>query len=453
MSLKRDIIKHTTVYSAARILEKAVGFLLLPLYAHIFQTEGYGVIGMVDASISLLTVAFAYGFHHAIVRIYHDEPEPHRRAVVSTAVVLVAGLGMALVPPLLIVSPWLSTLLLGSPQYTTILNIAVITVIVTLIGRAASTDLIIQQRSLLYSAVGILHVILGIVLNIVLVLVLEWGLNGIFIASLITNVVGTAIFLFAALRDLGFHFDRRLASKLIAFQGPLVPAEILSFFSRQAERFLVRFQLGLSSVGILEMAYKFPPMITMFFVSPFMLAWRTRSMALAADPDAPNVIGRFLTYFAFVLLGIALVFAVSMGPLLRLLTPESFWGAAPIARVEVVTTVLFGFVTFMEFGLLYTQRTARLAVLKSGVAVVKVCVSVVLISRFGLAGAAYSAALMELVSLVWVARLSQRAFPIHIEWTRLATLVVTAVGVYLLVGWIEALPNRPSRGWRHGSRR
>ena len=191
------------------------------------------------------------------------------------------------------------------------------------------------------------------------------------------------------------------------------------------------------------MAYKFPPMITMFFVSPFMLAWRTRSMGIARQPDAPLVIGRFLTYFTFVLLAFAVLFAVSLGPLLRLLTPPELLGGGRNCARRGRDLGPLRLVTFMEFGLLYSQRTARLAVLKSSIAVIKVGASVVLISRFGLAGAAYSAALMELVSLFWVARLSQRAFPIRIEWTRLATLVISAFGVFLLVRWVETLPYGP----------
>jgi hypothetical protein len=57
-----------------------------------------------------------------------------------------------------------------------------------------------------------------------------------------------------------------------------------------------------------------------------------------------------------------------------------------------------------------------------------------------------------------VSRISQRAFPIHIEWARLATIAVMAVGVYLIVGWVEHLSNGPvpwlasqielaTRGW------
>ena len=48
MSFTSNIFKHAAVYSGANALGKLVGFILLPFYAHIFDTEGYGIIGMDD---------------------------------------------------------------------------------------------------------------------------------------------------------------------------------------------------------------------------------------------------------------------------------------------------------------------------------------------------------------------------------------------------------------------
>ena len=40
MSLVRNILKHSMVYSIANVLGRLVGFIMLPFYAHIFETEG-----------------------------------------------------------------------------------------------------------------------------------------------------------------------------------------------------------------------------------------------------------------------------------------------------------------------------------------------------------------------------------------------------------------------------
>ena len=443
MGLTRSVVRNTAVYTTASILEKLVSFLMLPFYAHIFQTTGYGIIGLVDASVGLLAVAFAGGFHTAIVRTFHEEPEERRRSVVSTAVMLVWAIGLILVPLPLVASPWLAGVLLGDSRYWIIIVLALITLVVDIGGKSAAAYLIIRQRSVAYSAIGLFRMLLALSLNILFVIVLQIGIVGIFISSLITSAAAAGILLWIALRGEGLRFDPAIARRLCSFQLPLVPAEITAFASRQVERYLVRFFVSLNAVGVLEMAYKFPPMLTMFVVWPFMLSWQTKSMEVGDAPGAGRQMGRMLTGFVFLLLLAGLTLAVNIRPVLMLLTPEAFWRAASIAQIEIVTTTLAGLVPFLQFGFLYRKRTTRLAVIKMAIAAGKVAVSFLMIRRFGLAGAAYSALLMEGVTLAWIYRESQALYRIEVEFRQVASLAAAAAAVFAFITYVGGLAGGP----------
>jgi O-antigen/teichoic acid export membrane protein len=441
--LGRGVLSNAAVYSGASILEKLVSFILLPFYAHIFQTEGYGIIGLVDASVGLLTIAFAGGFHTAIVRMYYDEPRELRPRVFSTAVLVMLGLGLLVVPAPMLASVWLARILLGNPKYWILIVLSLATLVVDVSGKSASTYLVVTGRSVLYSSISLFRMVLAVFLNILLVLILRIGLVGIFISSLVTATVTAAIYVGVALGHGGLTFDRRIARHLCAFQFPLIPAEVIAFASRQTEGFLVRFLVSLAGVGVLEMAYKFPPMLNIFVVAPFMLSWRTKSVEIAAHPDAPRVMGRMLTGFLFLTLFGGLVLAVDIEPLLVLMTPQDFWGAARIARIEIVTTILAGLGTFMQFGLMYRKHTGRLAVIKTSVAFGKVAASFLIIKNFGLSGAAYSAAAMEAITLAWVCRASQSLYPIQFELKRVFALVACAAVLFLGIQHIDIVAGGP----------
>lgn len=449
MSIGRQMFRRSAIYSGAAVLEKIASFLLLPVYAHIFQAEGYGIIAMVDVSVGVLTIALSSGYYNAILTTYHEVPAERRGRVISTATLLQCGLALIAVPLPMFLSPQLSGLLLGDARYAPLLVLALATLVVDLSGAAASSRLLIDGRSVLYSSIALVRFVVAVSLNILLVIVLRVGIIGIFVSSLTAAAVSAGVFLWVTLRHDGLGFDRAAARRLIGFQLPLVPAELVAFISRQFERILVRFMLGLHSVGVLEMAYKFPPILNWLVVGPFMMAWRAKSVEIGALPDAPREMGRMLTNVVYVMLLAGTMMAAGVGPLITVLTPREFWQAASIARVEVATTIVAGVVTFLQFGLIYRRRTGRLAFIGIVVSLSKMTLSVYLIQQFGMAGAAYSALVMQIVTLGWTFQESQRSYAIDIERGGLLLLTAAAAALWLAIAYLEQLPHSPAAWIAH----
>jgi len=433
MGVTRSIFRHTAIYSAATILGKMASFFMLPFYAHIFQAEGYGVIAMIETSLGVLTILLAGGFQTAILRIYHEQTPELKPVALGTGMRLVWGLGMGLVALPLLFSAPLSNLILGSQAYAPLICLALLSFVIDVAGQSASTFLVIKERSVLYSFIGLLRLFLGLGLNIWLIVILQVGLIGVFISSLITAIVASLVFHVVAVRDHGFGFHRAIAVQMLRFQLPLLPGDIVAFIGRQAERILVRVLISLEGMGILEMAYKFPPLMNLFIAIPFQRAWRTKSIEIAEEPTAPVVMGMMLTRFLFLMVFFGLLLAVAIPQLLMLLTPPEFWSAARISRVEIMTTILTGCHSFMAFGILYRKKTKLLSYMKVTLTPFKIVLAFVLISTWGLAGAAYSALVIEGAVLVWISVLSQRLYPVVIEYRKLILTLVAAAGLFLLL--------------------
>ena len=437
MGLTVDTLKHTAIYSSATILGRLTSFFMLPFYAHIFRSEGYGVIGIIEASLGFLTILFASGFHIAITRIYHEEEGQDKKRVISTAIWLIWALGLLAIPLPILASPYISSFLLGDSQYWSLISLSLITFVIDVSGQSAGTFLVIRQKSALYSAVGLVKLFVGLALNIWLVIILNVGIIGIFITSLINAVLSSIIFHWIALRNNGASYDSRVCRKLLKFQLPLMPGDLIAYGSRQAERFLVRFLVSLQGVGILEMAYKFPPLLNLLIVFPFGLTWRTKSIEIAEQRDASRIIGQMFTKYLFMLGFAALLMSVAIKDVLELLTPVEFWGAERIARVEIVTTVLAGMTTYMVFGLYYRKQTKILTMIRSVCAVIKVGLALLFINLWGLSGAAWSALITEGIILSWIFRHAQKAYPIHLEYGKILTLVLAAVAIGFTAGIVD----------------
>ncbi len=431
MGLSGSIFKHTAIYSAATVLGRVAGFLMLPFYAHIFQAEGYGVIGMIDTSLGILTVLLTGGFQTAILRIYHEQEENRKGIALGTGMWLVWGIGGALIFLPLIFSAPLSHFVLGNAEYYPLFCLALVTFVIDVAGQSASTLQIIRQQSLLFSCIGLVRLILGLGLNIWLVVILQVGLVGVFISSFVAALVAAVAFHIVAIREHGFSFDRKIAVDMLRFQLPLLPGEIISFLGRQTERILVRVLIGLEGMGILEMAYKFPPLLNLFITIPFQRAWRTKSIEIAAQEDAPQVISEMFTRYLFLMVFAGLMLAVTIRSLLELMTPPEFWPAARIAQIEILTTILSGSTGYLTFGLVYHKRTATLSVVKSVLTPVKMALGFAMISFWGLAGAAYSALLVEGITLGWIGLRSQGLYRIPLEYGKIVVVLLVGILIYL----------------------
>lgn len=432
--LVRETFKHAAVYSGANALGRMIAFFMLPFYAHILRDIGYGVIGMIDASIVLLSSLFAYGFQTAVMRIYHEEDDAARKPkAVTTGTALVGAIVIPLTLAAAVLSKPLSSLLLGTASHWLLICLAMASFCFDMIGQTAQTILIIQRRSGIYSLIGLLRLVIGVGMNVLLVVILRWHLLGFFLSHLIVALICLGISLALLFRSCGAGFDRDLAHRLMVFQMPLIPGSIATFFSRQIERVMVRYQINLSTLGVLEMGYKFPSLISLLIISPFMNSWNTQRLRIADEPLAPERIGRVFTYFLYLCLLGGLILAVNIHTVLRLLTPPEFWEAFSIARIQTLQVIVHGVGLHLTFGLIYAKRTAlysKLAILTSAI---KVGLAYVMISTWGLHGAAWSSLVSATIFTVWGHVLSRRHYRFLLEWRKIGLMTGIALALFLAI--------------------
>lgn len=440
MSNKRQAIRHSAVYSLANLLGRLAGFVMLPFYSRIFETEGYGIIALVDTTVGLLTIAFSTGVHQSILKIYHEEPDDRKSLVIGTSILTVWILSLLCIPLPVIASPMISNYLLNDAKHWLLIVLALMIFVIDMGGRSASTFLVINQQSLLYSAVNLIQLVVGIFLNIYLVIYLRVGIVGVFISSIITASIGSFVFHFEAIRRYGLHYDSSIRKKMIRFWFPLIPGELAAYIGRQSERFIMKFLVGLNGVGILEMAYKFPPLLNIIVTFPFLRAWQTKCLEIGDQPDGPREIATMFTFYLFLLLFGGVLLAANISTVLKIMTPPDFWPAARMAQIDIVTTIVYAAGSYLIFGLLYTKNTKVISSVKSIAAIGRIIFSYMFISLYGIKGAVISALLIETVFLVYSFRRSQVVYKLSLEYLKISILVVFAIILVLAIDVIHLVP-------------
>ncbi len=437
MSETRGTMKHAAVYSAAAMLGRMAGFLMLPFYAHMLQANGYGIISLLDVGLTFLATMGGTSSYLAIMRNYHDETDPaEKMKVISTGFYLVTFGSVVLTLPFIIFAKPLAASFLDGPEQGRLIILSMLTFIANMSGQAATTWLVIRQRSMLYGAINLVRLFVSLSLNIWLIVVREMGLDGYFLSGLISAALFSIVYIWIIFHDCGRAYSKDIARRIRDFLFPLVPGNLVRFVSRQFEKVFVRFRIDMNSVGILEMAYRFPILISMLIVNPFMSAWDTKRFEIADQPGAPVVIGRMYTWFLFLMTFGGLILAVNIDLILQVLTPPEFHLAHRIARIEIVTLILQGSTAHMVFGLLYAKQTGLISKINAVVAVGKVGLAWFLISHFGIYGAAFSAAVAEMANLLVSFFLARRRYRMVLEWPKIWVMAGLSVGIFVaLVRW------------------
>ncbi len=442
--LTRATLKHAGVYGSAVVASKAVGFLMLPVYAHLFRDSGYGQIAMVDTSLSLVLSLLANGVGGAMMRYYHAETGDRRNSVVPTGIVLVAVPAVAIATLAMIFSKPMSQLLLGDAASYPLICLGFGTFVFDLTANTAASILLIQRRSVAYSLIGLMQLLVSIGLNVWLLLVLKLGLLGYFLTNFVVAICAALTFGWLCARECGFAFRRDVARELLRYQWPLIPGAVVAWVAGQIESLIVRFSISLGGVGKMQMGMKFPTLITLLVAEPFMRSWVTKQFELAeADPDGAKAqSGRMFTTYIFFLLFAGLVVAVCVDSVLRVFTPSEFWWSARIARIQVVTVILGACYSYMNFGLMYAKATKILALQRGFSACGKTLLSLLFVGMWGMDGVALAGCISAALLLVFGTHRSQKFFRQRIEYRRVAALVFIAVTMYLLIGHgsLQSLP-------------
>jgi len=438
--LNAQIFRSTAIYSAGTAVAKLAGFAMLPFYAHYFETEGYGVMALVDTSLGVLSIVVTGGFQVGMLRIFHESEGERKSASLTTGVVLVWAIAISLAVVPFMFSGMVSQFLFGDVQYSTIICLALATFVIDIAGRSASTDLIIRDKAFLFTIVSNGQMILALLLNIWLIVFLKIGLIGIFVSSFVSATIASLIFHGIALSNHGLRFDRGLARQILAFQLPMMPGHMVSFVGRQAERVLVRIQLGLGPMGVLEMAYRFPPMLNFLVTIPFSRAWQTKSFEIADDEGAPNEMGRMFSRFFLLISVVALLISTTIDGVLRTLTPPDFWPAARLTKIEVLTMVIVACTRFTSFGAYYAKRTSLFTYVHMVMTPIKIALAFLMISAFGLAGAALTALLIQVASFTWISLRAQRMYAINYDYRAILLVVAVSAGLFCAIEW-ELIPS------------
>ncbi len=466
MSRFRSLIKDSLAYGVSSLLSRFLNFLLVPFYTHVLTPGEFGVSNIVFALVAFLNILYQAGFDSSYLRLAHDaerEGETSGRTLFSTALWSQAGVSLALTAPFLLVAPWLGAVFNVPADYGRLFTLAAVILALDALSVVPMAHLRYKRKALHFAFIRLGNVMVNIAGNLVLVLWLDKGLEGIFLANVIASTA-TLVFLTPVYAgNLRPVFAGARLKALLAFGLPFVPAGLYGivnemagrlFLSRLSGEDVARLYPGtgwdtLHLTGVFSAAWKLG-IFGLLLVQMYRLAWQPFFLRHHTDPDAPALFGRVLRAL-LLFVGVAglcltlfldkLVSAPLFGT--PLIAP-AYWAGLPIVPGILLAYALQAWFVHFTLGVYIAKRAGALAWINGVGAVVTVVFSLWLVPRYGLWGAVWAAVACYAVMAVMMTRTSQALYRIDLDWPRLLPLFAWFLLTFAAGSWVQAHPETGS---------
>lgn len=426
-SSARRLVSDSAIYGLGGVANQALAVILVPIYANVLGVQDFGVMALVNTTLSLATTTVTLALPQAFFRSYlmeHDDV-PGRARVLSTALglrLLVSLAGLALL--LLLAFPLTQLLFDDSSKLPLMLLIGPIVFSDTL-NLIPLSLLRAERQPAVYAALSFSRAVLGSVMIIVFVVGFRLGVFGVVLGALVAavTVAAVGVIVLARAGRLRVAVDRPLAGRMLAFSLPLVPASIASWTLNLSDRYLIGAFQGHAAVGVYSAGYTIGLVVNALVIAPFSLAWGATFWQISKAPRAPEIYARVMAGFVVAASFVALLLSAAATDGLRILFKPAFEEGRFVVPFSAFAYVLYGVYTIGATGINVEGRTRVLPITSGVAAAVNVALNLVLIPWVGYIGAAVATVLSYGALAISTTLVSQRYYPVPWHWWRMAAAI------------------------------
>lgn len=416
MSQAQQMVKHSTIYAVGNISRQLVGFIMLPVYTHYLSPSDYGVIGLLIFLVSLFEVVLGGHMFQAVPKFYHQEDtQLLKNSVVSTALLVTSFFsGIACVLMATFSEP-LAKVVFGDQEYSIYIIIFSALILTHALEQYGLTYLRIVKKPWVYFNFNMAKLALQLTLNIVTIVLLEWGLMGLALSSLISSVLIALTLLAYTVYKTGFRVRKQIAIYVLKFSWPLWISGLIGLYIGSSNRYFIRVFSSLDEVGLFELAAKFGSIVSVLIWLPFSQYWQTERFEVAKHTNPyPEYSMAFRMITALlVLAGIGVSLFSSL--VVNIMSAEAFHSASEAVPYLVIAGIFQCLTIFNNFSFMLTDRTLEVTKNNAVTAIAVSAFYFILIPFYGFVGASIAFALASIIQYGYALYIGNKIYPLKIN--------------------------------------
>lgn len=378
------LTKNMLLFTISSFGSKIVSFLLIPLYTAVLSTSDYGTVDLINTTVQLLIPVLTLNAQDAVLRFALDKN--YRKEDVFKVALQIncyAGSLFGIVLSILKISGILKL----NHYYVLFLFMQYI---LGSINNSLQMYLKADDKVVVLTVGGIINTFIACILNVLLLLVFKWGVNGFMVA----NTAGLFVFDIYAwfAGDVGKTVrigktNSKLLKSMVMYSTPLVANSLAWWINSASDRYILAAFRGVAENGIYSMSYKIPTVLATI-TSIFYNAWSISAITEFDKEDTDGFIGNtFSAYSVLSVMACSAILIINI-PVAKLLYAKDFFIAWRCVPFLLVGTAFNGLALFEGCIFVAVKRTADVSKTTVLGAAVNTVFNFILIYYFGAIGAA-----------------------------------------------------------------
>jgi O-antigen/teichoic acid export membrane protein len=424
--------QHGFVYGIGTVVTKILSFAMLPFYTHRLTPADYGTLEILDLSMAILGMIVNMGMTPAFLRHFGSaKDERERNTTVSTAFLFAVASGAFIFFVCLPLIPPLSRALVGAQTPSRYLLLSFSTLVLGYIANPVRAYLRAIEASSGFAVIELCCTLAMLSLNVYFIAVLNMGLLGILLSSVIVYSVQVLLLAVWLVRRVGSAFKVALVHSMLRFGAPLIFAQFSIFVLNFSDRFFLQRFRSLDEVGIYAVGYKFGFMINYLMVQPFSAMWEPRMYVVHRRPDHAGIMGQIFTFYAAALTFGALAISVFSPEIAHVMVGGRFASSSEVIPFVAFSYVFWGLGYYLTTGMLLARKTGSIGGIGAAAACLNLVLNYLLIPYAGMKGAAWVTCLSFAFIAATTYVQAQRVYTLPFAIGRVTGIIGAAALLYI----------------------
>lgn len=388
------LAKNTAIFTIGNFATKIISFFLVPLYTNTLSTSEYGTIDLVSTVCGVLAPVLMINISESVMRFALDKEADHNK--IMSVGLLIYGCSLIFALMIFPINAWFDQ----TAHYSRYIYLYTVS--------SAGSQLFLsflrgKEMLAAYTLGNVLQSFSLASLNILLLLRFHLGVNGYFIAMILSAFITMAYAAIAGkVWNVLFHLNVKLdlLAQMAKYSVVLIPNTFMWWIMNASDRIMVTAMVGAAANGIYAISYKLPSLVSTF-TGIFNQAWSYSAIkeeGASDEAEYNNRVFRAVISMAM-LVGIGIITITK--PFLKIYVEQSYfsaWKYVPFLTIGCVYLTLgtfiatsytvhkdsFGFLFSATFGAFFNVILNYILIPAIGVygAAIATCLSYVLVFTF-----------------------------------------------------------------------
>lgn len=431
----KNLASDTMTYGIFTMVGRFLTFLLAPLYSNFLSMNEFGEFAFIFTAIPFINVIYSFGMESAFFRFYSKDDLSETKKVFTHAFLTMAAVSFIISALIFAFADSIALKVIELENGPLLIKITAFIPFLDTLMLVPYGLLRMTRQVRRFSIIRFSLVVIAVALNVLFVIILGQGLQGVLIAQAISSLIGALIFFRDILKHMLFKFERALFMQMLKFGIPTIPASFSAIILSVADKLILKSMADLSELAVYSMNYKLGiPMMLM--VTMFEYAWKPFYLTHYEDKDSGSLFSRVLTYYTllsaiiFLTVSLFIEFIVKM-PFIggRFINPN-FWEGLYIIPIILGGYFFNGVFTNFAAGFHITKKTKYLPLAVGSAGILNITLNIIFIPTLGYEASAWATLIAYIFSALILYLFTLKIYPLKYEWKRLGLIIFSALGVY-----------------------